>query len=171
MANNPDIGRLTLRDDDEVQRLFETPVKNEADRISTHASQHKYNSAATEQRHAPQPVPASHSASSIASHDERLRAELEQLRSINGTLEGLNLSLTKSKTNLQTMQGNMNSTKALLKTWSRILSQAEHNQRLLLDPHWQGATKDVEDIQNEELQQQQEAERIAHEETRRKERS
>jgi len=57
----------------------------------------------------------------------------------------------------------------LLNTWTRILSQTEHNQRLLLNPGWKGATQDLADIENEALQKQQEAERRAAEAERRRE--
>lgn len=53
----------------------------------------------------------------------------------------------------------MTSASTLLNTWTRILSQTEHNQRLILNPDWQGATQDVADIENEAIQRQQAAER------------
>jgi membrane protein involved in colicin uptake len=33
--------------------------------------------------------------------------------------------------------------------WTRILSQTEHNQRLILDPQWQGASQDMADMEAE----------------------
>lgn len=53
----------------------------------------------------------------------------------------------------------MTSASTLLNTWTKILSQTEHNQRLILNPNWQGATQDVADMENEAIQKQQAAER------------
>ncbi len=50
----------------------------------------------------------------------------------------------------------------------RILSQAEHNQRLILDPTWQGASQDIADIEDEALEKQRAAERRETEEEERK---
>lgn len=47
----------------------------------------------------------------------------------------------------------------LLNTWTRILSQTEHNQRLILNSHWLGASQDVADLENESIIKQQERER------------
>lgn len=63
----------------------------------------------------------------------------------------------------------MTSASTLLNTWIRILSQTEHNQRLLLSPNWQGATQDLANIENEAILRMQAAERRAAEEERRKE--
>lgn len=57
----------------------------------------------------------------------------------------------------------------LLNTWTRMLSQTEHNQRLILNPNWNGATQDLAEIENEALRKQQEAERRAAELERRRE--
>jgi len=57
----------------------------------------------------------------------------------------------------------------LLNTWTRILSQTEHNQRLILNPNWKGATQDLADAENEVFYKQQEAERRAAELERRRE--
>lgn len=57
----------------------------------------------------------------------------------------------------------------LLNTWTRILSQTEHNQRLILNSNWKGATQDLVDAENEVLEKQREAERRAAEMERRRE--
>jgi len=61
------------------------------------------------------------------------------------------------------------SASTLLQTWTRILSQTEHNQRLILNPAWQGATQDLADVENEEQRKQQEAARRQIEEQQRRE--
>ncbi|KAJ9621232.1 hypothetical protein H2203_007284 [Taxawa tesnikishii (nom. ined.)] len=84
--------------------------------------------------------------------EAQLRIELESVRGIN-----------------KTVHRTVTSASTLLNTWTRILSQTEHNQRLLLNPQWQGATQDLEDMENETLQRQQAAERRAAEEHRMRE--
>lgn len=69
----------------------------------------------------------------------------------------------------QTVSGTVTSASALLNTWTRILSQTEHNHRLIQDPNWKGATQDVLDVEAEAIQKQQAAERRAAEEQRRRE--
>lgn len=67
------------------------------------------------------------------------------------------------------MSQTVDNASTLLNTWTRILSQTEHNQRLILNPEWKGATQDLVDMENEALQKQQEAERKAAEAERRRE--
>ena len=101
--------------------------------------------------------------------DARLRAELERVREVNKVIENVTASLSKAKDNMQTVHRTVSNASTLLATWTRILSQTEHNQRLILNPNWHGASKDIEDIENEEVQRQRDAERRAAEEVRRKE--
>jgi hypothetical protein len=61
----------------------------------------------------------------------------------------------------QTVSRTVHNASTLLQTWTRILSQTEHNQRLLLNPQWQGASQDLVDIQDEEAQRQHAAQRRA----------
>lgn len=63
----------------------------------------------------------------------------------------------------------MNNASTLLNTWMRILSQTEHNQRLVLNPSWRGATQDLSDVENERLQRRQEKERRLAEEVQKRE--
>ena len=63
----------------------------------------------------------------------------------------------------------MSNASTLLNTWTRILSQTEHNQRLILDTNWKGATQDLLDAEAATIQKQQAAERRAAEEERRRE--
>ena len=51
----------------------------------------------------------------------------------------------------------------------RILSQTEHNQRLILNPSWQGAIQDLADMENERHQRRQEKERRLVEEVQKRE--
>ncbi|EMR71097.1 putative dash complex subunit duo1 protein [Eutypa lata UCREL1] len=85
-----------------------------------------------------------------------LQRELEGVRNINELIEGVTVSNT------------VNTASTLLNTWTCILSQTEHNQRLILNPTWKGATQDLADVENEALQRQQQAERRAAEEERRR---
>ncbi|KAF2871824.1 DASH complex subunit Duo1-domain-containing protein [Massariosphaeria phaeospora] len=98
-----------------------------------------------------------------------LRKELETVRNVNKVIEGVVESLQKAKDNMDTVSRTVNNASTLLQTWTRILSQTEHNQRLILNPQWQGATQDLVDIQDEEVQRQHYAERRAAEEQSRRE--
>lgn len=68
----------------------------------------------------------------------------------------------------QTVDQTVGAASVLLNTWTKILSQTEHNQRLILDPTWQGATQDIADIEEETQAKQDAAERRALEEQERK---
>lgn len=99
----------------------------------------------------------------------RLKAELERVREVNRVIEGVTASLTKAKENMSTVHRTVENASTLLATWTRILSQTEHNQRLILNPNWHGATQDLEDLEGEDARRQQEAERRAFEEQQRRE--
>ncbi|KAL4873427.1 DASH complex subunit Duo1-domain-containing protein [Aspergillus spectabilis] len=88
-----------------------------------------------------------------------LRNELQTVRNINQVIESLLGSLDRAKGNMENVSRTVNSASTLLNTWTRILSQTEHNQRVILNPNWQGASQDVADMENEELLKQQAAER------------
>ncbi|KAI9892411.1 MAG: hypothetical protein M1814_001614 [Vezdaea aestivalis] len=88
-----------------------------------------------------------------------LRRELEAVRSVNTVIEGVVESLDKAKGNMETVSSTITSASALLNTWIRILSQTEHNQRLLLNPDWHGASQDLADLESESTLKQQAAER------------
>lgn len=116
-----------------------------------------------------------------------LRRELDSVRNVNKVIEGVVESLQKAKSNMdvrgserfchvrldanvvKTVSRTVNNASTLLQTWTRILSQTEHNQRLILNPQWQGASQDLVDIQEEEAHKQQAAERRAAEEQARRE--
>ncbi|KAF1983634.1 hypothetical protein K402DRAFT_308484, partial [Aulographum hederae CBS 113979] len=101
--------------------------------------------------------------------DAALRKELESVRNVNKVIEDVVQSLEKAKGNMDTVHHTVTSASTLLQTWTRILSQTEHNQRLILNPAWQGATRDLADQENESMMRQQAAERREMEEQQRKE--
>ncbi|KAL4885051.1 DASH complex subunit Duo1-domain-containing protein [Aspergillus karnatakaensis] len=88
-----------------------------------------------------------------------LRSELQVVRNINQVIESLLGSLDRAKGNMENVSRTVDSASTLLNTWTRILSQTEHNQRVILNPNWQGASQDVANMENEELLKQQAAER------------
>ncbi|KAL1606992.1 hypothetical protein SLS59_002694 [Nothophoma quercina] len=98
-----------------------------------------------------------------------LRRELESVRNVNKVIEGVVESLQKAKDNMGTVSKTVQNASTLLQTWTRILSQTEHNQRLILNPQWQGATQDMVDIEEEENHRKQAVERRAAEEQARRE--
>ncbi|KAJ4266393.1 hypothetical protein NW762_004377 [Fusarium torreyae] len=102
-------------------------------------------------------------------HETALRKELEGVRSINESIEGVIATLERVGGNMNTVSNTVNNASVLLNTWTRILSQTEHNQRLILDPGWKGATEDVAEQEAEAIQRQQAAERRAAEEEERRE--
>ncbi|KAF4471070.1 dash subunit duo1 [Fusarium albosuccineum] len=102
-------------------------------------------------------------------HEAALRKELEGVRNINESLEGVIATLERAGGNMDTVSKTVNNASVLLNTWTRILSQTEHNQRLILDPGWKGATEDLAEQEAEAIQRQQAAERRAAEEEQRRE--
>lgn len=71
---------------------------------------------------------------------------------------------------MKTVSQTVNSVSVLLDTWVKILSQTEHNQRLILNTNWKGASTDIENMENESLlKAQAEEKRIANEERRKEE--
>ncbi|KAM0426751.1 hypothetical protein ACHAPT_008067 [Fusarium lateritium] len=102
-------------------------------------------------------------------HEAALRKELEGVRNINESIEGVIATLERAGGNMDTVSKTVNNASVLLNTWTRILSQTEHNQRLILDPGWKGATEDIAEQEAEAIQRQQAAERRALEEEQRRE--
>ncbi|KAF3026384.1 hypothetical protein E8E14_009049 [Neopestalotiopsis sp. 37M] len=115
----------------------------------------------------PRTDPLSNS-SDPATREEALERELHGVRNINELLEGVIGTLERAKGNMGTVSQTVNTASTLLNTWTRILSQTEHNQRLILNPNWQGASEDLREIENEERLKQAALERRALEEERRK---
>ena len=105
----------------------------------------------------------------LAAHEASLRRELSSLRTMNQVVSGVVESLEKAKGNMETVSATVTNASTLLTTWTRILSQTEHNQRLILNPNWQGASQDIADGENEETLRWQEKERMREEEIRKEE--
>ena len=119
------------------------------------------------------PQPSAHPSTTkeeeIAAHEASLRQELSSIRTMNQVISGVVDSLEKAKSNMETVSATVSNASNLLTTWTRILSQTEYNQRLILNPQWQGASQDVADGENEVLLRRQEKERREPEEARREE--
>ncbi|KAJ5793567.1 hypothetical protein N7457_000166 [Penicillium paradoxum] len=146
--------RLQLSDDD-TDDLWNSPSNKVAHKT--------FKSRISDEKITPEPR-ASHEGDdplfdAQEAREAALRTELQGVRSINEVIEGLLSSLDSAKGNMETVSRTVTSASTLLNTWTRILSQTEHNQRLILNPNWQGATQDVIDIENEAIQRQQAAER------------
>lgn len=166
MARNgvtpPDLKSLSLSDSDaDTEDLFATPSvptkkRRPEQRPGTSSAQHPAHSTDTEQGH-------------LAAHEAALRRELSSVRSMNQVISGVVDSLEKAKSNMETVSATVSNASTLLTTWTRILSQTEHNQRLILNPQWQGASQDITDGENEVVRMRQEKERREAEEARREE--
>ncbi|KAG6009986.1 hypothetical protein E4U54_008443 [Claviceps lovelessii] len=104
-----------------------------------------------------------------ASRDDVLRRELEGVRSVNESIEGLLGTLDRAGGNIQVVAQTVANASTLLNTWTRLLSQTEHNQRLILHPGWKGLTEDLAEQEAEALEKQRAAKRKAAEEERRRE--
>lgn len=166
MARNgvtpPDLKSLSLSDSDaDTEDLFATPSvptkkRRPEQRPETSSAQHPAHSTDTEQDH-------------LAAHEAALRRELSSVRSMNQVISGVVDSLEKAKSNMETVSATVSNASTLLTTWTRILSQTEHNQRLILNPQWQGASQDITDGENEVVRMRQEKERREAEEARREE--
>lgn len=105
----------------------------------------------------------------IAAHEASLRREVSSVRTMNQVIAGVVDSLEKAKSNMETVSATVSNASTLLTTWTRILGQTEHNQRLILNPRWQGASQDIADGENEVVLRRQEKERKEAEEARRDE--
>ena len=162
-SNAPAVGKLSLEDgEDDVEDLFASPESGATTQKHTPNSQ-----ASSAQKHARSDSRSRQNEQEA--REARLRAELEKVREVNKVIEGVTASLEKAKDNMETVNRTVGSASTLLATWTRILSQTEHNQRLILNPNWHGASQDLEDMESEDLRRQQEAERRALEEQRRRE--
>ncbi|KAI5360687.1 Putative DASH complex subunit Duo1 protein [Septoria linicola] len=154
--DTPKIASLSLEDDDD---LFASPESG--------ATTQKHTPASATQR--PQAARTQTKQDIEDARNAQLQAELEKVREVNRVIEGVTASLTKAKGNMENVHRTVNNASTLLATWTRILSQTEHNQRVILNPNFQGASQDLEDIENDEVRRQQDFERRAFEQQRRQE--
>ncbi|KAN0083422.1 DASH complex subunit Duo1 domain containing protein [Elaphomyces granulatus] len=149
--------QLTDDDDDDSQDLWNSPSKRRNKTPDKKSGREK--GTTLEQ---PYPRNGNNGEAMLEPEGTReaaLRHELQTVRNVNQAIEGILESLTRAKGNMETVSRTVNSASTLLNTWTRILSQTEHNQRLILNPKWQGATQDIADMENEAIQKQQAAER------------
>ncbi|OAP63419.1 hypothetical protein AYL99_02646 [Fonsecaea erecta] len=137
-----------LTEDDSAESLWHGPAEQEAPSKQANSTKHTYQ----EQQE----------------YEESLRHELQSVRQVNEAIEGVIQSLHKAKSNMGTVNNTVSAASSLLNTWTKILSQTEHNQRLILDPSWQGASQDIADIEEEALEKQRAANRREAEEEERK---
>ncbi|KAK4643395.1 hypothetical protein QC761_408525 [Podospora bellae-mahoneyi] len=119
-------------------------------------------------------TPITHNAAPSSPYDPEtkeatLQRELQGVRAINTAIESIISTLERAKGNMGTVSQTVTNASTLLNTWTRILSQTEHNQRLILNPNWKGASGDIADMEHEALLKQQEEERRAREAERRRE--
>ncbi|CAD6446665.1 a63190cd-c024-4c1e-8244-db98fe6e03e0 [Sclerotinia trifoliorum] len=156
----PDIGKLDLSDSDN-EDLFASPSRPSKSKLKA------------PNKTAESSGPAHRSGGSKydaeTAREAALQKELEGVRNINELIEGVLGSLDLAKGNMDTVSQTVTSASTLLNTWIRILSQTEHNQRLILNPNWRGASQDIADMENEQVLKAQAAERRAAEEERRRE--
>ena len=119
----------------------------------------------------PQPLahPPEPDEGDLAAHEASLRYELYSVRTMNQVISGVVDTLAKAKGNMNTVCATVSNASTLLSTWTRILSQTEHNQRLILNPRWQGASQDILDGETEGLLRRQENEIREAEEAKREE--
>ncbi|KAL7960338.1 DASH complex subunit Duo1 domain-containing protein [Trichoderma compactum] len=152
MADHMDV------DDDDAD-LWTSPVKNPpSERPKTPRTPRT-----------PKTPPGNDRQSEPLDREAMLKRELEGVRSINRVVEGVIGTLQRTGSNMDSVSKTVSNASTLLNTWTRILSQTEHNQRLILDPTWKGATSDLAEIEAEALRKQQEEARKAAEEEERKE--
>ena len=157
-----DLNSLSLSDsdDNDTEDLFASPS------MPTKRRKREQRPETSNPQHSASP---SNTKDDLAAHEASLRQELSSIRTMNQVISGVVNSLEKVKSNMETVSATVSNASNLLTTWTRILSQTEHNQRLILNPQWQGASQDVADGENELLLRRQEKERREAEEARREE--
>ncbi|KAI4175342.1 MAG: hypothetical protein LQ343_001717 [Gyalolechia ehrenbergii] len=163
MARNgatPKTESLDLSDDD-TEALFASPSRPQHPKPS--------NSSVPEPARQQSRELEDHGFDDIEARQVVLRKELAGIRNMNHVIEGAIEGLERAGVNMDTVSSTVNDASALLNTWTRILSQTEYNQRLILDPSWRGATQDVADIESESIAKEQEKERRELEEAQKRE--
>ncbi|KAI9734325.1 MAG: hypothetical protein M1834_002431 [Cirrosporium novae-zelandiae] len=163
----PDIDDLELSDPD-TDELFDSPTQT-SKKAKAKAAEHAASKPQVDGPSTSKAKAVESRYETVEAREETLRKELENVRNINQVIEGVVESLERAKSNMETVSRTVNSASTLLNTWHRILSLAEHNQRLILNPSWQGVSQDITEMENESILRQQEAERKELEVQRRKE--
>ncbi|KAL8716342.1 MAG: hypothetical protein Q9220_000247 [cf. Caloplaca sp. 1 TL-2023] len=159
----PKVEDLSLSDDD-TDALFASPSRPDP------KSRSKSSKAHTQEVRQKRPNNTEKEESgSEEAREAVLRKELAGLRNINHVVESAVDSLEKAQGDVNVVLRTVHDASALLNTWTRILSQTEHNQRLIMDPSWRGATQDMADLEHESLFKQREQERQELEEAQRRE--
>ncbi|KAF9940857.1 hypothetical protein BGZ65_005880 [Modicella reniformis] len=74
----------------------------------------------------------------VGEGDPLIQSELEETRRLVKAIDTIDLSMTETRDKLKTFYKTADETNTLLDMWIRVLSQAEHTQKLLLDPAWEG---------------------------------
>lgn len=180
----PDMEHLDISDTD-LEDPFASPSKPPAKPNAPKSSASKQSDHSTERQPTNDTDPTAQEAREAA-----LRRELSGIRNINSVIEAVISSLDRAKGNMdvslqspppysldtppltsptQTVSATVSNASSLLNTWTRILSQTEHNSRLILNTDWNGASADIADMENEGLMKEQERERKEFEEARRRE--
>ncbi|MCJ1483850.1 hypothetical protein MMC06_004018 [Schaereria dolodes] len=155
--------------------LFASPSKKQTPRKARHKDEslpkESAPSTATIKVSSQQPPPRrdDQNDNNTEAHEASLHKELANVRHINEVIEGVLESLERARSNMDTVSSTVTSSTTLLDTWTRILSQTEHNQRLLLNPSWHGASQDIADVERESLAKEEERERREFAEARRRE--
>lgn len=159
----PDLNSLSLSDSDadDTEDLFASP--------SVPSKKRRFERRPETSNSQPPAHPPDTEEDYLAAHEASLRRELSSVRTMNQVVSGVVDSLEKAKSNIETVSATVSNASTLLTTWTRILSQTEYNQRLILSPRWQGASQDIADGENEVLLRRQEKERKEAEEARREE--
>ncbi|KAF2424269.1 hypothetical protein EJ08DRAFT_737193 [Tothia fuscella] len=164
--DDPDLEKYNLSDSDD--HLFDTPAQHKGKNTVNMPANGKPTDPTQQSKSRPEE--SRYDAEEAEKlRDVALRQELANVRKINEVIEGVVESLEKAKSNMDTVSRTVTSASTLLQTWTRILSQTEHNQRLILNPAWQGATQDLADIEAEESNRQRDAQRREAEERHRRE--
>lgn len=81
-----------------------------------------------------------------------LDLELENLKRLNGVLEQVLAAMNASTTNVENVNSTVKNADKLLDLWIRVLASSDASQKLILDENWNGATSDLQAIEQEQSQ-------------------